>query len=534
MSSKKHAKKENASKMRRRKQREGLASRHEASKRPIEMPVWTLLHLAPDAPQLKLVLPDGKGKLLAHFLAEEGLLPEGFQEWHWPNAQGDTIAHVAVKSKRILPDEFTGWDWRNASGTSVARLASMHDVLPASFDKWDIMDLDGPITHTVARRQRLPPDFDKWEIRDARGRTPAHEAADVGKLPKDFHAWHLADNDGWTVAHAAALANRQSDQIPEDAKDFSTNLGIKVSDVMATVASISIKLENLQDGDLTIAPCLENACPEIYLLKKISESSLDEEFRGKGVEFKRVGGISLIGGLKTLSPNDPLLMKEMTVENRTFTLAHYAAITEGLPEGFSDWAHKNNEGSTVAHWAALAGTLPENFNDWRLTNENNESVAELWIRSFVFPKGFNDWEIPMAYGTSLLHKAIAFRRLPEDFDKWGLDIPKYAPDNGKRDNSAAFFCAYIGAFPKGFDKWDIRTEGGWTVAHEAASRGTLPEDISDEILALREGKEGPTVAETVLKADIKNIYPPLVEKHKRLMERIESTMETVLSEKNKT
>ncbi|MDR1857114.1 MAG: hypothetical protein LBR22_08175 [Desulfovibrio sp.] len=535
MSNKKHKKKHNISKPHRRKQHRGLVSRHEPSRQIIDIPVWTLLHLAPDAPELKLEVPDGEGRLHAHFLAERDLLPEGFQGWHWRDAKGDTVAHVAAINMTFLPADFEGWNWLDSSGLSVASRAALNGVLPASFDQWTITDQFGPIAHTVARHQRLPEDFDLWQLRDDQGRTPAHDAADVGKLPKDFHAWYLADDDGWTVAHAAALAGRQVDLIPQDAKDFSTDSGIKVSDVIAATEKMATQSQNPIVDDLLAMYSIDNSMPVVRLLKRVHETLLDEKNRENDLVFENVGGITLLGGLNIL-PLDHIAFNDadLTLDNDTMSIFHLAAMTDGLPEGFSDWRHKDAYGNSVAHYAATVNTLPENFNEWRITDAQDRTVAEVYMHRFTLPNGFSDWKIISSDKCSLLRNAAMYRKLPHDFDDWELEIHDFASVNRKDHDCIAFFCAKIGALPKGFDKWDIHTEEGWTVAHEAAKRGTLPEDISDEILAMRGGKEGPTVAQTVLKAKIDEIYPPLVEKHKRLKERIKSAMKNAMSEENAT
>lgn len=59
--------------------------------------------------------------------------------------------------------------------------------------------------------------------------------------------------------------------------------------------------------------------------------------------------------------------------------------------------------------------------------------------------------------------------------------------------SALFFAARYNLFPEGFDQWALADETGWTVAHEAATYGHLPEGLDFSLLKLAD-RHGVTVA----------------------------------------
>jgi hypothetical protein len=62
--------------------------------------------------------------------------------------------------------------------------------------------------------------------------------------------------------------------------------------------------------------------------------------------------------------------------------------------------------------------------------------------------------------------------------------------------TVAHLAATCGTLPERFDQWSLSTPDGETVAHRAARHGNLPAYVPDGVLALRDGK-GKSVAELV-------------------------------------
>ncbi len=79
------------------------------------------------------------------------------------------------------------------------------------------------------------------------------------------------------------------------------------------------------------------------------------------------------------------------------------------------------------------------------------------------------WEIATWDGWSVAHEAATVGLIPEGFDRWALK-------NG-RGIAVAFTAADHKELPDWFDEWDIVSHAGWTVAHLAAARGCLPADF---------------------------------------------------------
>ena len=132
-------------------------------------------------------LSDKDEQPLASWAADEGLLPEDFDQWEIYDENYDyCVAVVAV-----------------TAGT-----------LPADFSRWDlvIMDNGWTVAHEAAEQGELPKGFDQWHLANDEGWTVAHVAASEGRMPKGFNQWHLADKKGWTVAHVAA----ENERLPYD------------------------------------------------------------------------------------------------------------------------------------------------------------------------------------------------------------------------------------------------------------------------------------------------------------------------------
>lgn len=70
-------------------------------------------------------------------------------------------------------------------------------VLPEGFNDWSLSDESGwTVGDEAAAYGQLPEGFNQWELADENRWTIAHSAAGTGHLPKDFHKTHP---DVWTL-----------------------------------------------------------------------------------------------------------------------------------------------------------------------------------------------------------------------------------------------------------------------------------------------------------------------------------------------
>lgn len=76
-----------------------------------------------------------------------------------------------------------------------------------------------------------------------------------------------------------------------------------------------------------------------------------------------------------------------------YTVAHFAAQGDFLPDDFDQWDLADPEGWTVAHEAVSHGTLPRNFNRWDLTACNGETVANIAAFRGTLPADFDRWDL---------------------------------------------------------------------------------------------------------------------------------------------
>ena len=160
-------------------------------------------------------LSDRDEQPLASWAANEGLLPEGFDQWeiYDPN-YCHNVATVAIEA----------------------------DTLPADFDRWDLADKNGwTVAHEAAEQCALPEGFDQWHLTNNEGWTVAHVAASGGCLPNGFDQWHLADKKGWTVAHVAA----ENETLPYDVS----------REVLELEANNSDLVEDLLPSDYPLVHC---------------------------------------------------------------------------------------------------------------------------------------------------------------------------------------------------------------------------------------------------------------------------------------
>lgn len=98
-----------------------------------------------------------------------------------------------------------------------------------------------------------------------------------------------------------------------------------------------------------------------------------------------------------------------------FTLAHYAAFSKSLPEGYSDWGITTRVGGrsvSVAEVAARFDALPEDFDQWHLCDEYGWTAAHAYASQRPMPGSFEQWNLST-------HKKVSV-----------LDIQKYMQVNG--------------------------------------------------------------------------------------------------------
>ena len=86
-----------------------------------------------------------------------------------------------------------------------------------------------------------------------------------------------------------------------------------------------------------------------------------------------------------------------------------------------------------------------------------------------FPANVTDWGVCDEIGWSIAHEAARQGKLPDGFDQWELST-----EGGW---SVAHEAACYGELPEEFNQWELADSKGWTVAHEAARLGCLPADF---------------------------------------------------------
>jgi ankyrin repeat protein len=423
-------------------------------------------------------------------LARQKTLPERFDHWDWADENGRTVAHVSAEFGR-LPEDFTHWDLADMDGFTVAHAAARYGHLSKDFAHWNLADKDGwTVAHVAARYGHLPKDFAHWNLADKDGWTVAHVAAQFGHLPKSFDRWGTVGPNGCTVAHIAAVYRL----LPKgfDMWDLATESGLTVAQIAAQYGHLP---EEFDQWDLT--------------------------------------------------------------NKNGWTVAHVAAQFGHLPKRFDQWDLANKDSWTVAHVAAQFDRLPQGFDQWGLVGPNGWTVAHLSVKNRHLPQGFDSWDLRNVSGWTVAHMAAHFGHLPETVpdhvlglvDAKGRIVAHEIVDCGiprtSRDllsRAAAFLAekkaaktdltpdeaarlaekgklperfhhwklswgktiayeAMHGRLPAGVDRWNLcnrrwTAAHSWTVAHEAAWNGNLPEDVPDDVLSLTD-TFGRTVAEII-------------------------------------
>jgi hypothetical protein len=129
----------------------------------------------------------------------------------------------------------------------------------------------------------------------------------------------------------------------------------------------------------------------------------------------------------------------------------------------------------------------------RVKTYTKQEIADLIFAARIgeLPEGFSDWGLNLARkgGWSVAHEAASRMNLPKGFDEWHI-----ADSNGV---TVAHVAVMRCPMPKDFDGWDLADRIGRTVAHIAAAWRRLPKDFDRWDLRMTSGEhEGRTVAHT--------------------------------------
>jgi hypothetical protein len=126
-----------------------------------------------NSPAWAVVVDYETGGTLAHYAAETGLLPIGFDQWGLTDKDGYTVAEWAVRFV-TLPNDFDRMDLINLRG-----LVHLGWINPDSRLWSEIVDPeDGEtLAHWAARKDLLPKGFCKWGMTDKHGKTVADHAS---------------------------------------------------------------------------------------------------------------------------------------------------------------------------------------------------------------------------------------------------------------------------------------------------------------------------------------------------------------------
>mgnify|MGYP005858664235 CR=1 FL=1 len=90
------------------------------------------------------------------------------------------------------------------------------------------------------------------------------------------------------------------------------------------------------------------------------------------------------------------------------------------------------------------------------------------VASPEFPSNVREWSLCDRAGWSIAHEAAKQGKIPNGFNQWEIADRIAA-------TSVAHVAARYGNLPKGFDCWELKARHGWTVAHEAALFDNLPD-----------------------------------------------------------
>jgi hypothetical protein len=93
-----------------------------------------------------------------------------------------------------------------------------------------------------------------------------------------------------------------------------------------------------------------------------------------------------------------------------------------------------------------------------------EKAVELAMAGKLAPYSLA-WEIATYDGWTVAHEAATVGMIPEDFDRWAM--------TNRYGTAVAFTAAGEREIPEWFTEWEIREGAGWSVAHHAAANNCL-------------------------------------------------------------
>jgi hypothetical protein len=127
--------------------------------------------------------------------------------------------------------------------------------------------------------------------------------------------------------------------------------------------------------------------------------------------------------------------------------------------------------------AAILGCLPEGFQAWD-ASDLGVTAADIAAASGTLPGNFDRWDMRSPDGATVAHRAVRRAPLPASVTPgvWLL--------LDGMGNTVYHEAAEHRNLPAGFDMWELSRKDGLSVAHVAAMQGSLPPDVPDAVLRL--------------------------------------------------
>jgi hypothetical protein len=336
---------------------------------------------------------------VAHALAKYHPMPERFDQWELSFGEKEleyTVAHAAAL-RGTLPHDPTLWTIGESYGWPVAlQMAESPHPMPEGFDQWDLSDGDG------------------WTV--------AHEAALQAKLPPDVSPETLAlsDDDGITVADVVQMRRTGKADLADGRRiEFLQIVRWEDEDKRdgEVCRAVGIHPPPGPDGKrgkmrfVTIRPYEDDEPFDLPCDSPLWPVALDAR-EGWTVAHEAASRGCLPEGFAQWAMADR--------KGRTVALA--AAVAGVLPPGFDGWDLARN-GVTIAEIWLAARPMPEDFDQWEMPCEGGMSLAHLAAYQKKLPEGFDRWELRDRDGLTVAHAAVYVGMLPEGFDRWDLAIP---------------------------------------------------------------------------------------------------------------
>ena len=352
---------------------------------------------------------DVGGKMLAHGLAEAGLLPiapkeymdlgVGFRAWDLRDEAGRTVADVAKAHPElggVYAERIAAWEAEKMAAAIVhpASLASEASQLSKEdLSQWkqkdengisalqkhmhQLSESGGELSTELSEMATVMP----FVIRDpARGRERTVEITKLAHhfpeaLSSGFEGWNMRDNNGNTVAHAAARKAGEDGRL---------------------VMPSAIEHWEMNDGKgRTVVDVMRDEAPPA------ARARLEEAYaQARPGQF----GSIVHGQISRLQEKPEAFRGEIAQAAPQLSYKDAAdALKAGtLPADFNDWGKKNEAGWTLAHAAASIGKLPADFKDWDMEGAKpGVTVAHVAMRQGTLPANFDKWDIQGADGKTI-------------------------------------------------------------------------------------------------------------------------------------